>query len=410
MLARAFSSAASRWSTIPVAKPDAILGLTVAFNADTHPQKINLGAGTFRTEQGKPYVLGCVRKAEEALLSQNLDHEYLPISGLAPFCANSAQLALGQPLAKTVSSRLVSAQSISGTGALWMLATFLGQWRKGKTMLVPNPTWGNHKAIFAMAGVPVQDYRYWSAKSSGLDFAGMCEDLSKAPEGAAVLLHACAHNPTGVDPTQEQWRELSSVVKKRGLLAFFDMAYQGFASGDPAKDAFAVRHFVAEGHDIMLTQSYAKNFGLYGERVGAAHILTASDAEQKAVDSQLKLVIRPAYSNPPIYGARVVNHVLNSPALTEEWAKELQFMSGRIIKARKQLRDELAAVGSTRNWEHITSQIGMFSYLGITTDQVNSLIKDYHIYLTQDGRISMSGVNPANVKYLAEALHKVTKN
>ncbi len=298
----------------------------------------------------------------------------------------------------------MSAQAISGTGGLWLLANWLKAWHSGP-VLIPNPTWGNHKAIFKMAGVPVQDYRYFNAKTNGLDFDGMCADLAKAPAGSTVLLHACAHNPTGVDPSPEQWKEISSVVKKAKLLAFFDVAYQGFASGDPARDAFAVRHFAAEGHDIMLTQSFAKNFGLYGERVGAAHILTSSPAEQKAVDSQLKLIVRPAYSNPPIYGARVVNHILSDPALTAEWGEELKFMSGRMTKARKMLRDELERLGGGgRTWNHVTDQIGMFCFTGLSTKEVNTLINKYHIYLTQDGRISISGVNPANVKYLAQSI------
>lgn len=224
-----------------------------------------------------------------------------------------------------------------------------------------------------------------------------------------ILLHACAHNPTGVDPTEAQWQELSQLMLQKGHFAFFDMAYQGFASGLPDKDAYALRHFVSDGHLPMVAQSYAKNFGLYGERVGALSIV-CKDAEERArVESRLKIVIRPMYSNPPIHGARIVSTVLQDAQLEKLWLSEVQLMANRIISMRAALKKELERLGSSHNWEHITKQIGMFCYTGLKTDQVERLTKDHHIYLTKDGRISIAGINPGNVGYLAQAIHIVTK-
>lgn len=274
---------------------------------------------------------------------------------------------------------------------------------------MPSPTWGNHTPIAVDSGFKVGSYRYFDPKTNGLDFAGMKADLSSAPAGSVVLLHACAHNPTGVDPTQEQWRELSQLLLQKGHFVFFDMAYQGFASGDPDRDAFALRHFVADGHLPMVAQSYAKNFGLYGERVGALSIV-CRDAEEKArVDSRVKIVVRPMYSNPPIHGARIVSTILQDVGLKSLWLSEVKLMADRIIAMRSALKAELERLGSARDWSHITDQIGMFCFTGLKPEQVECLTKEHHVYLTKDGRISIAGITPANVAYLANAMHAVTK-
>lgn len=231
----------------------------------------------------------------------------------------------------------------------------------------------------------------------------------KIPERSIILLHACAHNPTGVDPRPEQWAELSNLIKKRNLFPFFDMAYQGFASGDVDRDAAAVRHFLKDGHQIVLTQSFAKNMGLYGERAGALTVVTSSKDETARVLSQIKILIRPMYSNPPIHGARIVTEILSDSSLRKEWLGNVKLMADRIISVRTQLKDNMKALGSSRNWEHITDQIGMFCFTGMTPDQVERITKEFSVYLTKDGRISMAGVTSKNVQYLAEAMHAVTK-
>ncbi|RKP08516.1 pyridoxal phosphate-dependent transferase, partial [Thamnocephalis sphaerospora] len=252
--------------------------------------------------------------------------------------------------------------------------------------------------------------RYLDKKTNGLDLTGMLEDLQNIPQHSVVLLHACAHNPTGVDPTPEQWAEISKVIKKRDHFVFFDMAYQGFASGDTARDAIALRTFVADGHRIALAQSFAKNMGMYGERIGAFSLVCESPEERKRVESQLKIIIRPMYSNPPMNGARIVSEVLGSDELRKEWLGEVKDMADRIITMRTKLRGHLVNdFGSSLNWDHITNQIGMFCYTGISPEQVEALKNDHHIYLTKDGRISIAGVSSQNVEYLAKAMHEVTK-
>jgi len=273
---------------------------------------------------------------------------------------------------------------------------------------LPEPTWGNHKPIFKDSGYNLKSYTYYDGKG-GLDFQGMKKSLKDAPNGSIILLHACAHNPTGVDPTQDQWKELSTVLKEKNHFILFDSAYQGFASGDPTRDAFPVRHFIEQGHLPVVCQSFAKNFGLYGERIGAFHIVTDSTEEKERLLSQLLIIIRPMYSNPPITGARLVAEILNDPELSKEWYKEVKLMADRIISMRQGLVKSLKDAGSKRDWSHITSQIGMFCFSGLTPEQVETLKTKWHIYMTKDGRISMAGVYSDKVKYLADAMHDVTK-
>ena len=273
---------------------------------------------------------------------------------------------------------------------------------------LPNPTWGNHIPIFGNAGLEVRKYRYYDAEHSSLDFAGMVADLQEMPAGSCVLLHACAHNPTGMDPTLEQWKQLSDICKEKKLMPFFDCAYQGFASGDAELDAAAVRMFVEDGHLIAMVQSFSKNFGLYGHRIGALSVVGSTEAEASRVVSQMKMVIRPMYSNPPRHGARIVSTILTDPALTLQFQEQCKGMADRINTMRAALRSRLEE-GSTKSWEHITKQIGMFAYSGMTKDQVTVLRDTHHIYCTLDGRISMAGVTSGNVDYIADAIRDVTK-
>jgi len=305
------------WDGAPMAPADPILGLTQDFLADTHPKKVSLGVGAYRDGNGKPYVLPSVRTAEERVLAGKPDHEYAPIVGDAEFVKASLQFAYGADCAPLKEGLIVGVQTLSGTGACAVVGKLLHQFAKTKVIYVPDPTWGNHINIFRDMGIEVRKYRYLDAKTkTTLDFEGMAQDLEGAEAGACVLLHACAHNPTGVDPTAQQWAELSKrLMKTDKLQLFFDCAYQGFASGDAETDAAALRLFVADGHKIILAQSYAKNFGLYGERVGALSAVCASKDDAKILESQLKALIRPMYSSPPVYGARVVKAILNDDKL-----------------------------------------------------------------------------------------------
>lgn len=404
------SRASSWWSGVEMGPPDAILGVTEAFKRDTNPKKMNLGVGAYRDDSGKPFVLPSVKKAEELIVSQNLDKEYLPISGSADFCKNAIALALGSDSQVLADGLNMTVQGISGTGALRIGSTFLSKFFPGpKTVWLPTPTWGNHVPIFKHVNMEVQQYRYYDSKTCGFDFNGAIEDIKKIPEGSLIMLHACAHNPTGVDPKPEQWDELSKVIKEKKLFPFFDMAYQGFASGDVAKDAYAVRKFLADGHKICLSQSFSKNMGLYGERAGAFSIICNDKEEKERVLSQVKILIRPLYSNPPLHGARIVSTILNNQELNSIWLKDVKGMADRIINMRTKLKENLAKEGSVRDWSHITDQIGMFCFTGMTPQQVEKITKEHSVYLTKDGRISVAGIASNNVEYLAHAMHQATK-
>ncbi|KAF7347784.1 Aspartate aminotransferase [Mycena venus] len=402
----------STWSAVPAGPPDPILGVTEAFKADKDPRKINLGVGAYRDDKGKPYVLDCVKKAESILEASQQDKEYLPITGFADFTKNAVKLAYGADSAPLKAGSISATQSISGTGALRIGAAFLARhYPHAKVVYLPSPTWGNHVPIFRDSGFEVRNYGYFNPTTLGLNFEALKADLlTKAPEHSVVLLHACAHNPTGVDPTPEQWAEISDICKERKLFPFFDMAYQGFASGSTSRDAFAVRHFVSQGHQIALCQSFAKNMGLYGERVGAFSLVTADPEEKARVDSQLKIIIRPMYSNPPAHGARIANTILSNEELYAQWEREVKGMAERIITMRDNLYNILTNdLKTPGEWGHIKSQIGMFSFTGLKKAQTVALAEKAHVYMTADGRISMAGLNASNIEYFAESVHGAVK-
>jgi aspartate aminotransferase len=401
--------AVSAWSNVPQGPPDAILGITEAFKADSNSEKINLGVGAYRDDKGKPYVLPSVKQAEKKLMEQNLDKEYAGITGVPAFTKAALELAYGPDSAPVKEGRVVITQSISGTGALRIGGAFLERFFPGdKTIYIPTPSWANHNAVFKDSGLKVEKYRYYNKDTIGLDFDGMVQDIKSMPKGSIILLHACAHNPTGVDPTEEQWVKIADAVKEGDHFPFFDMAYQGFASGDTNKDAFALRHFIKEGLRPVLAQSFAKNMGLYGERVGAFSVVCETVEEKKRVDSQIKILVRPLYSNPPVHGARIASEILNDPALNKQWLGEVKDMAERIITMRALLKENLEKLGSKHDWSHITSQIGMFAYTGLKPEQMDVLAKEHSVYATKDGRISVAGITSGNVKRLAEAIYKVT--
>ncbi|EXJ54569.1 aspartate aminotransferase [Cladophialophora yegresii CBS 114405] len=403
------AAAASTWAHVKEGPPDAILGITEAFKKDSFKEKINLGVGAYRDDKGKPYVLPSVRTAEQKVVNSTMDKEYAGITGVPSFTKAAALLAYGPNSKPIAEDRVAITQSISGTGALRIGGAFLQRWYPGsKTIYIPTPSWANHKAVFSDSGLEVKQYKYYNKDTIGLDFDGMISDLQSFPEGSIVLLHACAHNPTGIDPTQEQWQQIARVMKDKNHYPFFDMAYQGFASGDTDKDAYAVRHFIEQGFGLVLAQSFAKNMGLYGERVGAFSIVCDSAEEKKRVDSQIKILVRPLYSNPPIHGARIASEILNDQGLNKQWLGEVKGMADRIIEMRALLKKNLEDLGSKHNWNHITDQIGMFAYTGLKPEQMDTLAKEHSVYATKDGRISVAGITTDNVKRLAEAIYKVT--
>ncbi|VFQ73221.1 unnamed protein product [Cuscuta campestris] len=402
-----FSDPGSVFSHVVQAPEDPILGVTVAYNKDPSPVKLNLGVGAYRTVEGKPLVLNVVRKAEHILVNdRSRVKEYLPITGLADFNKLSAKLILGADSPAIHENRVTTVQCLSGTGSLRVGAEFLSRhYHQQHAIYIPQPTWGNHPKVFTLAGLSVKAYRYYDPVTRGLDIQGLLEDLGSAPSGAIVLLHACAHNPTGVDPTATQWEQIRKLMRSRSLLPFFDSAYQGFASGSLDRDAHPVRSFVADGGECLVAQSYAKNMGLYGERVGALSIVCKNPEVASRVESQLKLVIRPMYSNPPIHGASIVATILKDRNMYEEWTDELKAMADRIITMRHQLFEALRARRTPGDWSHIIKQIGMFTFTGLNTKQVAFMTKEFHIYMTSDGRISMAGLSSKTVPHLADAIH-----
>lgn len=348
----------------------------------------------------------------------NLNHEYLPIAGLADFTSASQKLILGKASPAIQEKRVASFQTISGTGAVHLGALFLAKFYNpptagAKVIYISNPTWANHNQIFGNVQLPVKTYPYFSKQTKGLDFDGMISALQQAPERSVVLLHACAHNPTGVDPTKEQWIKIAEVMKSRKLFPFFDTAYQGFASGSLEKDAWAINYFVEQGFELLIAQSYAKNFGLYGQRAGCFHFVTSPGAQASEtavrVGSQLAILQRSEISNPPAYGARIASLVLNDPKLFAQWEDDLRTMSGRIIEMRQAVRSKLEALGTPGTWNHITDQIGMFSFTGFNEQQVQKLRDQFHIYMTKNGRISMAGLNTHNVDYFAKSVDQVIR-
>ncbi|KAJ1658938.1 Aspartate aminotransferase, cytoplasmic [Dispira simplex] len=401
----------SVFSNVPLAPPDAILNLSTLYKADESTEKVDLGVGAYRDNEGKPWVLPVVRKAEEIIFQNRPEHEYLPIAGLASFTSSAAALLLGKDNVAFEENRVVSFQTISGTGANYLGARFLAKFKPQDTLvLLSQPTWANHQNIFNTAGFTTQNYRYYDPSTLGLDLKGMLQSLGDAPNGSIVVLHACAHNPTGVDPTQDQWQQIADVMQAKGHFPFFDCAYQGFASGDLDRDAFAIRYFVQRGFECSVAQSFAKNLGLYGERVGCYHVITKTEQSANHVRSQVARTSRAIISNPPLYGARVASTVLNTPELMAEWRDNLKFMAGRIITMRGELRQRLVQLGTPGNWDHIVNQIGMFSFTGLSPTQVEAIKTKHHIYMTSNGRISMAGLSTHNVNHVAQAIDDVVRN
>jgi len=399
------------WPDVKAAPLDPILGMSQRFQADSDPRKVNVSIGAYRTDEGKPLVLNCVRKAEKRIIEDSsLNKEYLPQRGDVAYTQLCQQMLFGEDSALVKAGTVATCQTLSGTGALRLGAEFMKRFTPGTSVYISSPTWGTHNSIMDQAGVPYKAYRYWDAANLKLDLKGMLEDIEAAPEGSVMMLHAAAHNPTGVDPTKEEWDQIMAVCQKKRHICWFDSAYQGFATGCLEKDAYAMRKFAEHGLPLFVSQSFAKNFGLYGERVGTFSLTCGSPETVKRVMSQLDVIIRNLYSNPPKHGANIVKTVLSDPVLYQEWRDELLAMSLRIQDMRKSLFDELTRLETPGSWTHITSQIGMFSFTGLSKPQAEAMVEKHHIYMLGNGRVSMAGVTSHNVKYIAEAIDDVVRN
>lgn len=403
------------FNTVKQLPPDALFDIKKRLSQDTRSVKVDLGIGAYRDNSGKPWVLPSVRSAEAQLQKDpNYNHEYLPIAGLPSFTSGAARTIFGDDYDE---KRVISVQSISGTGALHIAAKFIEKFLPNRTVYLSNPTWANHKAIFEGQRLITAQYPYWNANTKSLELDGFLDTIKTAQEGSIFVLHACAHNPTGLDPNQEQWNHILDSIVQKNHVVLFDSAYQGFATGDLNRDAYAVRlglNKLEKVAPVIVCQSFAKNVGMYGERVGCFHlVLPQSDnitQVKPAVASQLAAIVRSEVSNPPAYGAKIVSTILNSPELTKQWHEDMITMSSRIKQMRYQLRDHLVELETPGNWDHIVGQCGMFSFTALTPQMVQRLEQNHAVYMTSSGRASIAGLNEGNVLYVAKAIDEVVRH
>ncbi|CDS54919.1 Aromatic-amino-acid aminotransferase [Polaromonas sp. CG9_12] len=389
-----------------MAPRDPILGLNEQFGADTNPAKVNLGVGVYYDDNGKLPLLECVQIAEKQMMQAPKARGYLPIDGIAAYDSAVKGLVFGADSEPVTSGRVVTVQCIGGTGGLKVGADFLKRLNPDAKVLISDPSWENHRALFTNAGFTVESYPYYDAATRGINFDGMLAALNAAPAGTVVVLHACCHNPTGYDITAAQWDQVVAAVKANNLVAFLDMAYQGFGYG-LEEDGAAIGKFVAAGLDFFVSTSFSKSFSLYGERVGGLSVVCESKEEAGRVLSQLKIVIRTNYSNPPIHGGTVVATVLNTPELRTLWERELGEMRVRIKAMRQKLVDGLKAAGVKEDMGFITKQIGMFSYSGLSKDQMVRLRNEFGVYGTDTGRMCVAALNSKNIDYVCASIAKV---
>ncbi|MEO8857097.1 MAG: amino acid aminotransferase [Burkholderiaceae bacterium] len=396
----------SLFTAVEMAPRDPILGLTEQFNADANPTKVNLGVGVYTDENGKLPLLQCVQAAEKALMESSKPRGYLPIDGIAAYDAAVKGLVFGSDSDAVKGGRVATVQALGGTGGLKLGADFLRRLSPQARVLISNPSWENHQALFTQAGFTVSTYPYYDATRRGIDFTAMMSALRDAAPGTIVVLHACCHNPTGYDITAAQWDQVVMVCKERGLTPFLDMAYQGFGHG-LREDGAAVQKFAAAGMSLLVSTSFSKSFSLYGERVGALSVLCADKAEADRVLSQLKIMARTNYSSPPTHGAAIVTAVLSDPTLRALWEKELGAMRVRIKAMRAELVDGLKSAGVKQDMGFITDQIGMFSYSGLNKDQMIRLRNEFGVYGTDSGRMCVAALNGKNIGYVCKSIAQV---
>ena len=396
----------SMFTAVEMAPRDPILGLNEQYAADSHPKKVNLGVGVYYDDNGKLPLLDCVRAAEQDMMKAPAARGYLPIDGIAAYDSAVKGLVFGPDSEPVSSGRVATVQAIGGTGGLKVGADFLKKLKPDSKVLISDPSWENHRALFSNAGFVVESYPYYDAAKLGVNFEAMLAALQAATAGTVVVLHACCHNPTGYDITSAQWDQVIDAVKARQLVAFLDMAYQGFGHGI-GEDGAVIGKFVAAGLSFFVATSFSKSFSLYGERVGALSVLCESKDEAARVLSQLKIAIRTNYSNPPIHGGAVVAAVLNDPARRAVWEKELAEMRARIKTMRQKFVEGLKAAGVTRDMSFITRQIGMFSYSGLTKDQMVRLRTEFGVYGTDTGRMCVAALNSQNIDHVCASVAKV---
>ena len=396
----------SLFSSVEMAPRDPILGLNEQYAADQNPQKVNLGVGVYFDDNGKLPLLACVRQAEASMGANPSPRGYLPIDGNAAYDAAVKALVFGDGSELVKAGRVATVQALGGTGGLKLGADFLKKLSPGAKVLISDPSWENHRALFTQAGFDVGTYRYYDSATRNLNFEGMLADLKAAAPGTVVVLHACCHNPTGYDISAAQWDQVIEAVKAGKLTPFLDMAYQGFGHGI-AEDGAVVGKFVAAGLDVFVATSFSKSFSLYGERVGALSVVCATKEEAAKVLSQLKIMVRTNYSNPPIHGAAIVAQVLGTPELRALWEKELGEMRTRIKAMRSKLVEGLKAAGVKQDMGFITDQIGMFSYSGLSKEQMQRLRSEFGVYGTDTGRMCVAALNSKNVDYVCQAIAKV---
>ena len=396
----------SMFSAVEMAPRDPILGLNEQYAADSNPNKVNLGVGVYFDDNGKLPLLKCVQEAEKTLMAHPTARGYLPIDGIAAYDAAVKTLVFGAQSEPVQSGRVATVQGIGGTGGLKIGADFLKKLSPNSKVLISDPSWENHRALFTQAGFTVDAYRYYNASQRGIDFEGMLADIAAAPAGTIVLLHACCHNPTGYDISPAQWDQVISTIAAKQLTPFLDMAYQGFGYGIQ-EDGAVIGKFVQAGLTFFVSTSFSKSFSLYGERVGALSVLCASKEEADRVLSQLKIVIRTNYSNPPTHGGAIVAAVLGNPELRALWERELGEMRVRIKAMRQKLVDGLKAAGVNQDMSFITQQIGMFSYSGLSKDQMVRLRSEFGVYGTDTGRMCVAALNSKNIDYVCQCIAKV---
>ena len=396
------------FEALPMAPADPILGLTEAFNKDPNLDKINLSVGVYKDADGQTPVFHSVKRAEECILREETTKDYMPIQGSAHYAKAVQGLVFGADHAAVAEKRVATAHTPGGTGALRVAGDFIKQMLPGRTVWLSNPTWPNHPSVFKAAGLPTNTYPYFDAATNALDFDAMTAKLKTISEGDVVLLHGCCHNPTGIDPTPEQWQIIGDILEERKLLPLVDFAYQGLGDG-LNEDATGVRALCRPGRELLICSSFSKNFGLYNERVGALSVVAAHEQAAQIVLSQLKVCIRANYSNPPAHGATIITTVLNDAGLRKEWEGEVTAMRNRINGMRSLFVETLKAKGVQRDFSFLKQQRGMFSFSGLNKEQVEALRQKYAIYILGSGRINVAGMTQTNMGPLCDAIADVLR-
>ena len=401
----------NRFSGLKLAPEDPYFKLREDFNKDPHPDKKYIAVGEYRTNEPMHYIFQVVKEAEKAIHEDPLSNkEYVPIDGLHSFNVLARDLILGPSCPATLENRVVTMQTLAASGALVLAAEFLKVYLNPPCVYLSDPSWGGHTPMFRLCGHQIRTYPYWDKSRLDADFEGMMAELSRAPAGSVVVLHASAHNPTGVDPSPAMWDRLADFFQDKDLIIIFDCAYQGFANGDLDADVYSIRSFIRRGYQCLICQSLSKNIGIYSDRIGALHVVCSDEGTAANVLSQLMATARAMYSNPPKHGALIVERVLGNPQVRERWVEELRGLNQRIKEIRKRFCEELVAIGVPGDWSHIGRQVGMFAFTGLSPEQCDNMVKKWHCYMFRTGRLSIVGLTTENVNYIARAFKDSVEN